>query len=261
MSSHLKQLEARIKELEKLYAEVLLSGQAYADGDPKGSADLSQKGEEWYRGVRALLVRENFSGLEAFDWCYEAYYPDIHDKTKMARDSSCISYFIHVRLFSPMSTKSSLPYFSQSMAKARALLNACISEVKSRELSLLGELSFVVAADEFETASNLLQSSQEETITRASGVIARVALERHFRTVAQEHGVGIVKNPPTKAHPDFTDITLSLKNASVITEVQRARLDVLYRIGNNCAHPKEAVNRHDVEELIRDGSSFVGLIL
>jgi hypothetical protein len=90
---------------------------------------------------------------------------------------------------------------------------------------------------------------------------AILALERHFRTVAQEHGVNVVKNPPTKAHPDFTDITLSLKNASVITEVQRARLDVLYRIGNNCAHPKEAVNRYDVEELIRDGKSFVGLIV
>jgi hypothetical protein len=73
--------------------------------------------------------------------------------------------------------------------------------------------------------------------------------------------VSIVTNPPTKAHPDFTDITLSLRNAGVVTEVQRARLDVLYRIGNNCAHPKEVVNRHDVEELIRDGRSFAGLIV
>lgn len=261
MPSHLKQLEARIKELDKLYAEVLLAAQAHADGDPKGTADLKQKAEEWYRGARGLLERENFSGLQAFDWCYDAYYPDIHDKTKMTRDFSCISYFIYAPVFNQMSTKSTLQYFNQTMAKARALLNACVSEVKSRELSLLGELSFVVAGDEFETASNLLGSSQEETITRASGVIARVALERHFRTVAQERGVTIVKNPPTKAHSDFTDITLSLRNAGVLTEVQRARLDVLYRIGNNCAHPKEVVNRHDVEELIRDGRSFAGLIV
>jgi hypothetical protein len=122
-------------------------------------------------------------------------------------------------------------------------------------------LSFVVAADEFETASNLLQSSSDETITRASGIVARVALERHFRTVAQEGGVTVTTNPPSKAHPDFTDITLSWRNAGVITEVQRARVDVLYRIGNNCAHPKEVVNRNDVEELIRDGRSFTGLIV
>ena len=260
MSSHMKQLEARIKELDKLYAEVLLSAQSHADGDPKGTADLKQKGEEWYRGARALLERENFSGLQGFDWCYDAYHPDIYDKTKMTRSFSCISYFVYAS-YNSMSTKINLPFFCETMAKGRALLNACLSEVKSRELSLLGELSFVVAADEFETASNLLQSSPQETITRASGVIARVALERHFRTVAQEHGVSIVKNPPTKAHPDFTDITLSLKNAGVVTEVQRARLDVLYRIGNNCAHPKEVVNRHDVEELIRDAKSFAGLIV
>lgn len=260
MSSHLKRLGARIEELDKLYAEVLLAAQAHADGDPKGTNDLKQKAEEWYRGARGLLERENFSGLQAFDWCYYAYYPDIHDKTKMTRAFSCISYFIDAG-YNSMSTKSSLPHFCDTMAKARALLNACVSEVKSRELSVLGELSFVVAADEFETASNLLQSSQEETIIRASGVVARVALERHFRTVALEHGVSIVKNPPTKAHPDFTDITLSLRNAGVVTDVQRARLDVLYRIGNNCAHPKEVVNRHDVEELIRDGRSFAGLIV
>jgi hypothetical protein len=260
VSSHLKQLEARIKELDKLYAEVFQSAQAHAEGDPKGTADLKQKAEEWYRGARGLLERENFSGLPAFDWCYEAYYPDIHDTSRMTRSFSCISYFIYAG-YNSMSTKTSLPYFCETMVKARSLLNACVSEVKSRELSLLGELSFVVAADEFETASNLFRSSQEETITRASGVVARVALERHFRTVAQERSVTIVKNPPTKAHPDFADITLSLRNAGILTEVQRARLDVLYRIGNNCAHPKEVVNRHDVEELIRDGRSFAGLIV
>ena len=260
MSSHLRQLEARIKELNRLFSEVLLCAQALADGDLVGSADLKRKAEEWYRGARGLLERENFSGLQAFDWCYEAYYPDIQDKTKMSKDFSCISYFIYMPFYNQMSVKTNLPYFNQKMGKAMALLNACVSEVKSRELSILGDLSFVVAADEFETASNLLQSSHEETITRASGVVARVALERHFRTVAQERGVTIATNPPSKAHPDFTDITLSLRNTGVITEVQRARLDVLYKIGNNCAHPKEAMSRHDVEKLIRDGRSFTSLI-
>jgi hypothetical protein len=44
-------------------------------------------------------------------------------------------------------------------------------------------------------------------------------------------------------------MTLSLKRSEVITEVQQARLDTLYRIGNNCAHPKEAVNASDVQAL------------
>jgi len=261
VSSHLKQLDARVKELNKLAAEVLQCAQCLANGDFVGSANLKGKAEEWYRGARGLLERENFSGLRAFDWCYEAYYPDVFDKTKMVKDFTSISYFIYSPNYNQMSVKTNLPYFAQNVGKAMALLNACVSEVKSRELSILGDLSFVVTADEFETASSLLQSSHEETITRASGVVARVALERHFRTVAEERNITIVKNPQNKAHSDFTDITLSLKNAGVITAVQRARLDVLYRIGNNCAHPKEIVNRNDVEELIRDGSSFTGLIV
>ena len=44
--------------------------------------------------------------------------------------------------------------------------------------------------------------------------------------------MSIATGPPSKAYPEFADITLSLTNAGVITEVQWARLDVLYRIGN-----------------------------
>ena len=51
-------------------------------------------------------------------------------------------------------------------------------------------------------------------------------------------------------------MTLSLKRSEVITEAQRARLDTLYRIGNDCAHPKEAVNGSDVQAL---KSSRIGI--
>jgi hypothetical protein len=44
-------------------------------------------------------------------------------------------------------------------------------------------------------------------------------------------------------------MTLSQKRSEAITEVQRARLDALYRTGNNHAHPKEAVNASDVQAL------------
>jgi hypothetical protein len=44
-------------------------------------------------------------------------------------------------------------------------------------------------------------------------------------------------------------MTLLLKRSEAITEVQRARLDTLSRIGNNCAHPKEAAKASDVQAL------------
>src|SRR5260370_22920917 len=47
-----------------------------------------------------------------------------------------------------------------------------------------------------------------------------------------------------------TEMTLSLlRRTEAITEVQRARLETLYRTGNNCAHPKEAINASDVQAL------------
>jgi hypothetical protein len=41
-------------------------------------------------------------------------------------------------------------------------------------------------------------------------------------------------------------MTLWLKRSEAATEVQRARLE---RLGNNCAHPKEAVNASDAQAL------------
>jgi hypothetical protein len=261
VSSHLKQLESRVRELTELGREVLKRAAARADGNIVDALGLEEVTENWFRGSRALLVRENFSGLRDFDWCYEAYYPDIHDKTKLSKDWSCISMFVYYPAGNRQHDKLNLPYFSRKVTKCMALVASCVSEVKSRELAIIGELSYIVAADEFDTAKSLLDSSQDDTIVRASGIVGRVALERHIRTVAEQHPeITIIKNPPGKAHADFSDYTLSLKKADVITEVQRARLDTLYRIGNNCAHAKEIVSRHDVEDLIRDGKSFAGLI-
>jgi len=44
-------------------------------------------------------------------------------------------------------------------------------------------------------------------------------------------------------------MTLWLKRSEAATEGQRARFDTLERLGNNCAHPKEAVNASDVQAL------------
>lgn len=199
MSSRLKQLEARIAELEKLAAEVVRLGGFLAEGKFLETTTLQNKAEEWYRGARALLEKENFSGLNDFDQCYRFHYPDPLNKAQTTVDWSCIWAYVYHPALNAEHFKLNFPYFAQKVAKGTALLRSCVSEVKSRELSMLGELSFVVAADEFETAHNLLKSSQDETILRASGVVARVALERHFRTVALERGVTITTNPPKKA--------------------------------------------------------------
>ncbi len=97
-----------------------------------------------------------------------------------------------------MHVKAVYPGFAATMSKAIALLKSCVAEVKSRELPIKSALSFVVVSDEFETAGEILKSSSNEVLVRASGVIAGVALERHFRTVAEERNITVVKKPPAR---------------------------------------------------------------
>jgi hypothetical protein len=258
--SKLTQLEKRVGELNALGIEVIKLGGLLADEKWLEGSAIREKGEEFYRGARALLEAQGFSGLAAFDWCYYAYYPDVFDKSKNKMDLSCIHSFIHNNILDSMHVKAVYPGFAGTMSKAIALLKSCVAELKSREVPIRSELSFVVVSDEFEAAGEILKLSNNEAIIRASGVIAGVALERHFRTVADERNVAVVKNPPAKTHSDFSDVILALRNASIITEVQRSRLETLYKIRTNCAHPKEVINRDDVDELIRDGKSFTALI-
>jgi hypothetical protein len=66
----------------------------------------------------------------------------------------------------------------------------------SRELPVLTQLSFAVVALEFDTAEALLaQHSGNEAVLRASGVVARVAIERHLFCVAEARTLTIIVPP------------------------------------------------------------------
>lgn len=100
-----------------------------------------------------------------------------------------------------------------------------------------------------------------EVFIRASGVIARVALERHLFMVADARQVPIIKNPPTKKHPDFEDVLQSLQKGGVITAVQKSQFDALFKVATNCAHAKEAVVEADVQRLVRDGKQLAAVVV
>jgi hypothetical protein len=107
----------------------------------------------------------------------------------------------------------------------------------------------------------LKEAASEEVFIRACGVIARVALERHLFTVADARSLTIILNPPSKKHPDASDVVNTLSKAGVITPVQRSQLESLFSVANNCAHPKGPVLGADVERLIRDGKQLAATIL
>lgn len=258
MPSRFTHLQRRIAELETLAGMIVELARGVADGKPLHS-ELATKGEEWYRGARSILVTNNFSGLVDFDWCYNAY---VVIGGKSSRVTWDIGSFIHQpHGYSQISVRSSLPFFVHTMDKARALLKSCVSELESRELPLKTELSFTVSVDEFDTAESLLATSTEEAIIRASGVVARVALERHLLTVAESRGIVIEKNPPTKSKAAASDVLTTLAKHTLITPIQKSGLEHLFKIGNNCAHPKEPVNLGDVRDLIKRGREMTSVIL
>jgi hypothetical protein len=192
-------------------------------------------------------VQHKFSGLEELETCYAVDLATGMD-----------DFF---KAYEPSWLKQSYPDFQVRFRKARALVISLEQELLSRELPVIAQLSFATAADELDKAQMLLDEGKgDEPILRASGVVARVALERHLFTVADERGLIIVRNPPSKKKPDVDDVLNTLTKANIITAIQRAHLNSLFSIANNCAHPKEAVRIEDVQRLITDGRSAAAVI-
>jgi hypothetical protein len=260
----LLQLEQRIIELETLAEDVAAMAEKQSRNE-KVQPDLADKGQEWYRGARELLVQSNSSSLKEFEDCY-ARYERVPGGVPI-RWHADFETFIHSnssagRMFqSAAQASEAYKLFAYCFQKARALVKATIQEIKSRELPVLTSLSFAVSANEFEAAEELMNASNDEPIIRASGVVARVALERHLFTVADSHRIEVNKNPPSKKHVDSSDLLTALVKNGVITQIQRSQLDGLFTIGNHCAHPKETVGKRDCERLILEGKQLASVIL
>jgi hypothetical protein len=244
MKLKLLQLEQRIQELEAIADEVAVLAKKQS-AQESVQPELNTKGQRWYRGAREILVQQKSSSLAEFDALYVQVMKDV----------------ITGSIFE-VGDEMMYTAFVGTLGAARALLIAVAEEIESRELPLKTQLSFAVSADEFDRASELVNSSGgDEALLRAGGVVARVALERHLWTVVDSYGLAVAKNPPTKKKADTQDLLTTLVKASVVTPIQKSEMDSLFTIGNNCAHPKEAVIKEDVERLISRGRELASLIL
>ncbi len=244
----LTQIRRRVQELEVLAEEVM----GMATTRPP---EFGFKGQQWYRGARELLAQNRFSGMREFEECYE-HHLIIGGQSGVRSNSDLEAYF------SGRGDQGNFEVFKQLFAKARSLTRALEHEILSRELPVKTELSLEVAATELDTAQDMLDNAKgAEVFMRVSGVIARVALERHLFTVADVRQVPITKNPPTKKHPDIEDVLQALQKNGIITAVQKSQFDSLFKVANNCAHPKEAVVQADVERLLRDGKQLAAVVV
>lgn len=250
------QLQNRIQELEQLADEVLTLAENLRDQN-NVQPDLAIKGQRWYRGARELLVQQGLSGLGELESCYQ-HFDEFGFPARTMRAHTDIERLINANACSHEEYNLFLKFFR----KARSIVQSTIEEILSRELPIATQLSFKLSADEFEAARDLLdQSGKADPLVRASGVIARVALERHLHTVIDERALKIQVNPPTKKKADISDLSNTLVKAGIITAIQRSELDNLFMIGNHCAHPKETVTAENVEQLIERGKMLASIIL
>lgn len=268
MQTKLVQVQKRIDDLEALANEVAALAARHKNGE-KVQPDLSVYGQRWYRGGREILVQAKSSALEEFDQCYDSSRTPVRAGTVLGR-----RHFTDIDLYissmdsswfgdaNKQNRENQYRLFSTDFQKARALLISVTDEISSRELPVTTQLSFELVAEEFTTAETiLLEAKGQEVFHRVSGVIARVALERHLFTVANQRGIVITANPPHKKKPEAYDAIVSLKKAGVITAIQQSQLEMLFKIGNNCAHPQEIIDPGDIERMISDGKQLASVIL
>jgi hypothetical protein len=264
MPISLQALQQRIDDLERQADEVFGLAEELRDGKPV-QPQLSVKGQRWYRGARELLVQQGFSGLAEFEACYDStqerggrpwrnidigsYLDRMPDASGAIWGTAALAAEWFAR-------------FSRLFQKARALVTSVVGEALSRVLPMRAQLSFELSADEFQKAEEILAHwGGDEALLRASGVIARLALERHLFTLADTKAVKIIVNPPSKKDPGIEDVLVSLEKAGSITAIQKSQLDSLIKIGNLCAHPKERVTEADVRRLIAEGRQLASVLV
>jgi len=224
--------------------------QRFHAGDATAQPSLSIKCHIWRMGAQGVLEKIYPEKVEWFERCYGG-------DNGMHR----LTTTFNIR-FDLEDCARDYRYFMESFATARGLLQGSLERLKSLELDTLIQLSSVLVSDEFETALQLFDTSKgDESILRAAGTVARVALERHLFTIAEARNVTIEVNPPNKKKAEAQDVLNSLAKASVITAIQKSALETLFLIGNHCAHPKESIKAPDVQKLIVHGKEMAATIV
>ncbi|SRR6266496_2185467 len=247
MRTKLIQLEQRVQELEKMAREIGAMARKFEAGGNNLQPELSIKGRTWYLAALGLIEKLYPERAEWFENCYSSN----GGMTKFLDAVSSTAF-----------EKRHYLNFLTSFAQARGLVLGSLERAKSLQFDALIQLSSALVSDEFETAHQLFDVAKgDESILRAAGTVARVALERHLHTIADARSVSIEVNPPNKKKPEAQDVINSLAKAGVITAIQKSELETLFRIGNHCAHPNEAVKASDVDRLIERGKGMAATII
>jgi hypothetical protein len=189
--------------------------------------------QKWYREAHALMEENEFSGLEEFE------------KANGGQGNK-INYYIHYRglgFYDPKYEDD----FRIPLDIQVALLSSLPNELEARRNVFLKEVSADLSISELEQAQTLLNAGFE----RASGVVARVALEGFIRTLYRV-------NIQESSIPKFDQCIIELKNNGVIEERHRKHLADLNGLGNECAHPGSSITKEEIQRLINETKDIIG---
>jgi hypothetical protein len=237
------QFEQRVAELEKMADEVLELAAKFSNHDDV-QPELTIKTQKWYHAAHGLIEKVYPEKVEWLEHC-------------MGGNDGMSGLLDMVHSWPLERLNKNYFSFRQSFATARGLVHGSVERAKSLEYDTVIELSSQLTTDEYETARQLFDTAKgDESVLRAAGTIGRVALERHLFNVADAKNVPVIVNPPTKKNADTQDVINSLEKAGVITKIQKAEIEGLFKIGNNCAHPKEAIKTGDIERLLQRGKEL-----
>lgn len=189
--------------------------------------------QDWYASARVLVSEYHRRDLEEFDQLRETF-----------------KAYLTLNVPAPESTDEAYSSAHDAFAIQQGMLKAIPRKIEAERLKLKEHISKSVAKDEVQRARDLL----DEGLTRASGVTAGVALERHLLTMCEE----------SESELDFqhdngiASLAQTLYNAGEIEQTTLSSLETLGSIRNDCAHANsQEPNKHKVRRLIEDTDDYI----
>ena len=204
--------------------------------DPEGEAkelqdEIKEDYEAWYARSEELIAKHLPRRLEEFQ----------------SHRSQMRSY---IRL--NVNAKNGPEHYANNAAdtfgEQRLIVKSVPRKVEAEKLDLRRKISDSFSKDELLRSRELL----DEGLTRASGVVAGVALERHLQMECDEADLGY-------DHDDgISTLSQTLYEADEIDKTTLKSLETLAGIRNDCAHANsQEPNEHKVRRLIDDTNDYV----
>lgn len=202
------------------------------EGETKELQDeLREEYESWYARAEELVSTHLPQRLDEF----ERRRTDIKEYIRLNKNAKldCEQY-----------VSSATDYF----AEQRNIVKAIPGKVKAEKLNLRRQISDTFSKDEIQQARQLL----DDELTRAAGVLAGVALERHLQMECDEEELEY-------DHDDaIASLAQTLYEAGEINNTSLGNIRTLSQIRNDCAHAnQQEPNKHKVRKLIDDADDYI----